>query len=92
MLATFADLMDAESVVFVDVTVDLPGRYFVGVREEARGGQHCQQEGELGCRLHCDSESTEMMMNGEDGVDKEHTCKQDRTEERCPDVTCLPSA
>ena len=74
--------MDAESVVLVNVTVDLSGRDFVSARPETRGGgEHCQQEGEelLGCRLHCDSESTEMMMamNGEEGgVDEGHTAIQ----------------
>ena len=93
----FTNLMDAESVVLVNVTVDLFGRYFVGVREGS--GQHCQQkDDELGCRLHRDSESTEMMANDEEGVDQEHTAgKQDtgqhyRTIERCHDVICKLNA
>ena len=71
-------------MVLVNVTVDLSGRDFVSVRPETRGGgENCQQEGEellgVGCRLHCDSESTEMMMamNGEEGgVDEGHTAIQ----------------
>ena len=73
--------MDAESVVLVNVTVNLFGWDVVGVGKG--GGQHCQQEDDkLGCRLHRDSESTEMMVNDEEGVDKEHmhTGKQDRVQ------------